>query len=84
MKEKIALITGATGTVGTEIALLFAENNINLLLHYNSNTEKALEIKRQCELFDVNATIYKADISRLEEINRLFSEIEKMHSYRTF
>ncbi len=77
MKEKIALITGATGSIGAEIALLFAKNKINLLLHYNSNIAKALEIKGQCENYGINVTLYKADISQLEEIERLFADIIK-------
>lgn len=77
MRNKIALITGATGSVGAEIALLFAENKINLLLHYNSNTKKALEIKRQCEDYGISVALYKADVSRVEEINILFTDIKK-------
>ncbi len=76
MNRKTALITGATGSVGSEIALLFAENNINLILHYNSNTEKALEIKRRCEARDVDVAIFQADISLLVDIDELFNKIK--------
>ncbi len=45
MKDKIVLITGASGGIGSVTAAQFAEKGATLILHYNSNRAKAEELQ---------------------------------------
>ena len=51
LKDKCAVITGASRGIGSAIAVKLAENGANVALLYKSNTEKAEEIKKACEGF---------------------------------
>ena len=77
MKNKTALITGATGAIGSEIARLLAANQVDLMLHYNTNTEKALTIKQECEELGAFVTLFRADISVNDEIEKMFNIISE-------
>ena len=52
MKEldHFALITGFSGGIGREIALVLAKSGINILGHYGSNEIKANELKEEGQL----------------------------------
>lgn len=75
MTNRRVLITGATGVIGSEIARLLAAHQVDLLLHYNSNCEKAATIKKDCEELGVSVTLYQADISKVDEIEAMFDSI---------
>ena len=44
MKDKIVLITGASGGIGSVLADYFANAGATIIAHYNSNEEKALKL----------------------------------------
>lgn len=74
--RKIALITGASGEIGSAIAILLAKNNIDLILHYNSNYKDLSKIEEECKKFDINTHVVQADFNNMESINNLFNEIK--------
>ena len=43
MEEKIALVTGASRGIGSQIAKTLAMNNIFVVVHYSGSKEKAEE-----------------------------------------
>ena len=44
MEKKRVLVTGATGSIGEAIAQEYSKNGYHVILHYNSNQEKAQKI----------------------------------------
>ncbi len=70
-REKIALVIGSTGGIGSEISIQLARKGYDVYLHYHTNEEKALELKKTIEETGKKATIYRANLLLVEEINRL-------------
>ena len=67
---KVILITGASRGIGREIAKLLSKNNI-IIANYNKSEEKAKTLK----LENANIDIYKADVSKREEVRNMIKYI---------
>jgi len=79
--EKVALIIGATGGIGFETAKTLAKENYNIILHYNSDITKALELKTELEeLTDKKILIVQANFLKENEITEMFDEIKRYFS----
>ena len=63
VEKRFALITGASGGIGREIALKLAEENYSLYLHYNSNEEAIHDLIEQLHPFHVELIPIQADLS---------------------
>jgi 3-oxoacyl-[acyl-carrier protein] reductase len=68
---KTALIIGGTGGIGSEVCVQLAKDGFNIIINYNSNKSKAIEIKRLVESFGVSCIVVKADINKEDEIKEL-------------
>lgn len=76
--NKVALVTGASRGIGKAIALRFAQLGANIIVNYNSNSTAAEEVVKEIESYDVKAFSVKADVSKPDEINKMFElAIEK-------
>ena len=51
--RKTALITGASSEVGSSISKVLASNNINIIIHYNTNYENASKLQKEIDGFIV-------------------------------
>lgn len=72
---KTAVITGASRGIGAAIALKFASQGANVAIIYNGNTEKASDIKSQCESFGVKALTYKCNVADAGECKETIKQI---------
>lgn len=73
--KKTALITGTSSEVGSSISKVLASNNINIIIHYNTNYENASNLQKEIEeKYNVETLLVKADLSKEEEINKLVEE----------
>lgn len=70
-RTKTALIIGGTGGIGSEVCIQLAKDGFNIIVNYNSNKSKALEIKSLVESFGVSCIVVKADINIEDEIKEL-------------
>ena len=78
MKNRVVLITGATGGIGKAIALELAANAYDIVINYHSAHDTALSLKQEIENnFNVNCLICKADVSKENEVEAMISEIKK-------
>lgn len=76
--NKVALITGASRGLGREIAKIFAENGINVIVNYNNSESEALELVEFLQKkYLVKAYAYKADVSVDSEVSRMIDDIKK-------
>jgi short-subunit dehydrogenase len=73
---KTALVTGASGGIGLEIARLFAKDSINLLLIARSE-DKLLNIKKEVEQhYSVTVNYLTLDLSKQESIQIIDNYVE--------
>ncbi len=79
MDKKIICITGAAKGIGAKVAEIFAKNGYNIILHYNSSSLLAENLKRTLEQkYVINVYLYQADLSKEDEINALINYIKSI------
>ena len=77
MKDKTALITGASSGIGAAIARRFAEGGANVALIYAGNTEGAESVKADCEAAGVKAEIYQCDVADHDKVKETVAAVKK-------
>ena len=68
---KTIIVTGGSRGIGAGIVKLLAEENNNIVLNYNKSEEKAKKIQKECTDLGKNVEIFKADVTKREEVRRL-------------
>lgn len=76
LKGKVALITGGSGGIGRSIALELSKEGADIAISYMGNKEKALEVVEELEENGVKALALKADVTKSEEVDEMFKNIE--------
>jgi 3-oxoacyl-[acyl-carrier protein] reductase len=71
LRDKVALITGASRGIGKATALLFAEAGCNLLVNYCNNEKDAIDVATSAEKSGIRAKIYRADVSKQTDVNEM-------------
>lgn len=64
---KVAVVTGASGGIGSRVAVALAREGAALVVHYGRNREAALTVVREIEAAGGQARAVGADLSRPEE-----------------
>ena len=77
LKDKTAIITGATRGIGRGIAETFAKQGANVLFTYSSSTDLAKEIEKELSVEGVVVRGYKSDASSFEDCQKLVEKITK-------
>ena len=72
-EAKTAVITGASGGIGSATAIALAKEGYNLVLHYNSNEAAANAVLQKVLECGVQACIHKADISDYAQAGALIA-----------
>lgn len=80
MTKRFALITGASGGIGKEIALQLAKENYSLYLHYNQNEQAIEDLMKQLQPFPIEVMPIQADLSTKDGYKRLVSQIFALHA----
>lgn len=70
-KSKTALVLGGTGGIGKATCIQLAKDGFDLIVHYNSNKDKATAIQKEIQNIGTKAVIFQADISDESKINDL-------------
>lgn len=76
LKKKVALVTGGSGGIGRAMALELSKEGVDIAINYMGNRERALEVVRDLEKNGVKAIAIKADVTKVEEVDRMFKTIE--------
>ena len=69
----VVLITGASRGIGRDIAIVLAKNGHKVIANYNKSEQQAIELQNE------NIEIYKADVSRREEVHKMVEGILKKY-----
>ena len=75
MNNKIILVTGASRGIGREIAYTLAKQGHTVIANYNKSEEKALSLKEQANKENLNIDIFKADVSKRNEVKEMINYI---------
>lgn len=72
MDNKVVLITGASRGIGAATARVFASNNYNIVINYNSSEVESKELSKELEQKDnIKTLTIKCDVSNEEEVKNM-------------
>jgi 3-oxoacyl-[acyl-carrier protein] reductase len=71
---KIALVTGSSQGIGRATAERLASSGADIVINYRSNASAASEAKSSIEALGRRCIAIQADVSKEEEVTRLFAE----------
>ena len=69
--SKVIVVTGGSRGIGAEIVRRLAQNNYIVILNYNKSEKEAKNIKEELKKKNINIDIFKADVSKREEVKAL-------------
>lgn len=72
--EKQVLITGSSRGIGKESALYLAKNGYDIVLHCNTNIQKANDTLKEIEALGVKARVLQFNISNREECRHILEK----------
>ncbi|HWI58748.1 MAG TPA: SDR family oxidoreductase [Bacillota bacterium] len=75
LRDKVVVITGASGGIGAGIARQFAAEGAKLVLQYRSGRSPITALQRQ--LAAVESLVVRADLTKEAEVKRLFTQAVK-------
>lgn len=73
-REKVVVITGATGALGDALIKKFAHKRLSLLINYLHNEKKALELQQIFQKDGNDAIIFKADVSEKNDVMQMYKK----------
>ena len=80
MTNKVIIVTGGSRGIGASIVKLLAEEDYKVILNYNQSEHAAEEIKQELLQQGKKIEIFKADVSKREDVRKLIQfAIEKFH-----
>jgi 3-oxoacyl-[acyl-carrier protein] reductase len=68
---KVAIVTGASGTVGRAICLVLAEAGANVVIHYFSNEAGAKQTAKEVAKFNVETLLVHGDVALTETAQKV-------------
>lgn len=77
LKDKVALITGASSGIGAAAALAFGRQGCRVAVHYNVRKREAEAIAAEIRKAGCDAAVFQADVSTSGELDRLALEMHE-------
>lgn len=81
MNNRVILVTGASRGLGKCIALTLAKQGYTVIANYNKSEKEAKELLKIAKKNNYNLDIYKADVTKRDEINNMINYI--IDKYKT-
>lgn len=74
-KQKVVLVTGASGGIGRAVAEKFARNGYRVVLHYHSGKERATVLQKQLEAQGCTVMPVQADLRDSAQVQNMIEHI---------
>ena len=74
MKDRVAVITGASRGIGAATALVLAEREFRVVVNYRSSAEEADEVVRAATAAGGEAVAIRADVTVADDVAAMFEE----------
>jgi len=75
----LALVTGAARRLGKAFALTLARLGYDIVLHYHSSSDEALQTQAEIEALSKRVTLIQADLTQPPEIQTLVSSLQSLN-----
>jgi 3-oxoacyl-[acyl-carrier protein] reductase len=75
LKNKVALITGASRGIGRATAILFAQAGADVALNYRISHQAAHEVFGQVDSCGAKAKLIQANVAVLKDVQRMLNEV---------
>lgn len=72
-KDKVAVVTGASRSIGRGIALAFAREGCKLVINYRKSNGEADEVVKTIKDMGGNALAVQCDVSKREDVEKMFT-----------
>jgi 3-oxoacyl-[acyl-carrier protein] reductase len=69
--NKVVIVTGGSRGIGASIVQVLAQEGYSVVLNFKNSEEKAKKIKKDLNENGFNVEIFKADVSKREEVKKL-------------
>lgn len=79
LKGKVAVVTGASRGIGRGIAERLAKDGATIVVNYTKSAGEAEKVVSGIKRQGGNAMAVQADVSKVEDIRRLFQETKKVY-----
>ena len=79
---KTAIITGASGNLGSQIAISLAAKGLNCLCHYGANEAKAVQTVGAIKKLGPKAALFHADLSQSGFETEMFKQAGRLGPVR--
>jgi 3-oxoacyl-[acyl-carrier protein] reductase len=76
MTDRVAIVTGASGGIGRDVAIRLAAQGMSVAVHYSGNRERAQETADQVVAAGGRALVIGADVADEAQIAALFDQVE--------
>lgn len=75
LKDKVAIVTGASKGIGAGIAKAFGEAGATVIVNYSSSDKEANEVVREIEFNGGKAIAIKANMSKSADVKQMFDQV---------
>lgn len=79
LKDKVAVITGASRGLGRQMALSMAESGAMVIVNYNGSEEKAQEVVNEIKGNGGKAESYRCDVADFKQCGEFFNYVIKTY-----
>ena len=73
--QKVAIVTGASRGIGRACVKKLAIEGIKVIANYNKSQKQAEELKEELEKQGIEIDLYKADVSKREEVKDMINYV---------